>query len=56
MGFEEGWFDTDQAFFDDAISQLSDTMPSPAPKGQKKYYLYQVNSKYSLTHVNGKMP
>jgi hypothetical protein len=41
------WFDTDQFFFDDVISGLSDTMSSPAPKDQKTCYLYQVNSKYS---------
>jgi hypothetical protein len=41
------WFDTDQAFFDDVISGLSDTMSSPAPKDQKMCYLHQVNSKYS---------
>ncbi len=41
------WFDTDQAFFDDVIPGLSDTMSSPAPKDQKMCYLYQVNSKYS---------
>ncbi len=34
------WFDTDQAFFDDIISGLSDNMSSPAPKDQKTCYLY----------------
>ncbi len=29
------WFDTDQAFFDNVISGLSDTMSSPSPKDQK---------------------
>jgi hypothetical protein len=46
-GLEEGWFDTDQAFFDNVISDLSDTMSSPAPKDQKTCYLYRVYSKYS---------
>ncbi len=46
-GLEEGWFDTDQAFFDFVISDLSDTMSSPAPKDQKTCYMYRVNSKYS---------
>ncbi len=46
-GLEKGWFDTDQAFFDHIISDLSDTMSSPAPKDQKTCYLNQVNSKFS---------
>jgi hypothetical protein len=46
-GFEEGWFDTDHAFFYHVISGLSDTMSSPAPKDQKTCYLYQVNSNFS---------
>ncbi len=46
-GLEEGWFDTDQAFFDFVISDLSDTMSSPAPKDQNTCYLYRVNSKHS---------
>ena len=37
---EEGWFDTDQAFFYCKIPQLSDTMSSPAPKDQKTCYVY----------------
>ncbi len=41
---EEGWFDTDQAFFYCEIPQLSDTMSSPAPKDQKTCYLYWLNS------------
>jgi hypothetical protein len=41
------WLDTDQAFFDDVISGLLDTMSSPAPKDKKTCYLYQVNSKFS---------
>ncbi len=36
MGLEEGWFDTDCAFFDHVISELSDTMSSPEPKDQKR--------------------
>ncbi len=44
MGFE-GWFDTDNAFFD--TSGLSGTILSPASKDQKTYYLYQINSKFS---------
>ncbi len=46
MGLE-GWFDTDNAFFDDITSGLLNTISSPAPKDQKKCYLYQVNSKFS---------
>ncbi len=47
MGLEEGWFDTDKAFFDDIISGLSDTISSQAPTDQKTCYLYRVNSKFS---------
>jgi hypothetical protein len=36
MGLE-GWFDTDNAFFDDITSGLSDTISSPASKDQKKH-------------------
>ncbi len=43
-GLEEGWFDTDQAFFYFVISGLSDTMSSSAPKDQKMCYLYRLNS------------
>jgi hypothetical protein len=43
---EEGWFDTDQAFFYCKIPQLSDTMSSPAPKDQKTCYLYWLNSNF----------
>ncbi len=39
MGFE-GWFDTDNTFFDDIISGLSDTISSQAPKDQKTCHLY----------------
>jgi hypothetical protein len=46
MGLE-GWFDTDNPFFDDITSGLLDTISSPAPKDQKTCYLYQVNSKFS---------
>jgi hypothetical protein len=42
-GLEEGWFDTDQVFFDHVISDLSNTMSSPAPKDQKMCYLYRLN-------------
>ncbi len=40
IGLEEGWFDTDRAFFNGITSGLSDTMSSPAPTDQKTCHLY----------------